>query len=344
MPAFETIIPTLSYSSRLDAAISSVLKHGPSRATVLVSVNGPTPVPFQESLFWRNPRVRWVCREDEKAPLHESLNFAVKNSNADWIFLLSDDDEVLPGFMEDFVLQKRDWRSLYSTRILNVSFEGKLLGQSRAPLERELSGNEIRRAFFRNDFRDNLSLFVLSRQLFDAAGGYQDSGYPNGYFVDTVLHAKVLSRATQVITAKGPVVLRTSSPSQGSAHFYLGPEVSDFLKITAKSMWEDQTLSEWLSPEISSEEALFERLIGERFFTEWSKLGNRIYGKNRAKRFHLIFSALLYWRVFDAIWARLVSLFVRAAKRKYRRVIRLIVKSTSMVRDGSNTPNPDYHK
>lgn len=326
MDSFQTIIPTLRYSPGIDRAIDSALQYGPSSGTVLVSVNGVSTDSYRLSPFWNHNRVDWVCRNSEKAPLHQSLNFAIHNSSADWIFLLSDDDALLPGFLDGFDLSRQNVHTLYSTRLRNITEDGKLLGQSRAPSLPELEGAAIRKAFLNNEFRDNLSLFVMSREMFLSTGGYGDTGYPNGYFVDTVLHAKALSRALRVVVAPDPVVLRTTSMTQGSAQFYIGPEAVGFLQTTRDSLWSDEIFRSWISTWIPDEELLLEKLVSERFVTEWAKLGNKQYGSNRHRRISLFVSMMLFWNVSRTTKAKGIKLLLGSATQRTRRLLRKRVR------------------
>lgn len=291
------VIPTMSPSETLDRAIVSVKQFAPANSEVVVSVNGFSLAPFRSSRFFLDGSIRWECRKAPPAPLHESLNFAVTKAKNSFIFLLSDDDEMCAGFASGLVKHGLSPNQLYATSLAVGDPEsGKPFRKSGYGLL-EMAPREIAHAAYHWRFHHNLSLFIFSRHLFDSTGGFVDSGYPNGYFVDTIYHLKLLARAPSVRCSSAVDVRRNLSSSQGSASFFLGPEVNGLLKHVAAEIWADLPTRSMLSAWISSFEELRRFLVRRRFRTEWSKTGMAIYGGGIRLRTVLLVQFLIHWEL-----------------------------------------------
>lgn len=307
------VIPTVKYSPFLDSAIESALKHSPSGTQVVVFVNFENDLSFRASRFRLDPRVQWNGGRKRTMPLWDSLNNAAQFATEKWLFFLSDDDEILPGFLNGFDLSLSG-RNLYATRLrvesaVNPSRLGKI------PHEGFLSRARAVDSFFKNEFHHNLSLFVLGRQLFKEVGGFS-KGYPNGYFVDVILHSALLAECESVMVAQEPCVLRRESISQGSAMFYIGRNVNNFLADVSRSMFRNPKFAKECLSRGLNQRKLFEKLLIERFVTEWLKMGNKTYGKSINDRLLLVFNFIVFW---DAPFKRKKSVLQAYVHRAIKR-------------------------
>lgn len=291
------VIPTAKYNEYFDRAVASAIQNCPDDTEIIVNVNGESVHTHESSNFFSDSRVSWHCT-GSKLPMHESWNKAVEASKGSWLFLLSDDDLINPGFFDDPEAQIISSRSLYAVNHNVINVEDEVVGESQFPIEDTLRGGSVFHAFLAGRFRHNLSLFVFPRCLWEEIGGYEDCGYPNGYYVDTVFHGKLLVRAENVYCEHRKVFSRRESSFQASQIFYIGPKVNFYLKTVARRLWTDKKFRERLPkkrfPSLNSYRA---QIAFERFMTEWRKSLNPNYDKGRKFRIALLLSFLFFWRV-----------------------------------------------
>lgn len=223
-PMLSIVIPTIKYSNMLDETIESALAIKVPSFEIVVSCN-PWNAEFLESKYWGNPKVTWKKIEGGRLTIDKSFNQAVTNSNGDWILMLGDDDLISPDLVEGVDLTKLSHRILLTYGLQVINLEGETIGGGNCH-KANMSQSEAIETFCRWGFWHHLSLFIFSRKLWEEVGGFVPMGFPNGYYEDTVHHAKLINAATEgVLVNPKQLFTRRVSAKQASAEFYTDPRI-----------------------------------------------------------------------------------------------------------------------
>lgn len=292
------IIPTARFSKYLDIAIESCLKLKYPDKNIFVNINSDSKT-FEKSFFWNDKRVKWRYIEKVTEHMYQSFNNAIENSFGDWIFLLSDDDYLLPNFLDDIDINQLDYKDLYAVRLKIVDSDNKLIRIQKPYKKKYFTKNEWLSLFFKQRIHNHASLFLFSRKMFEYLQGYSQSGYPNGYYMDTILHAKLLANCEKIICSEKINFSRRESLFQESSKFFFSKEVNNFFEIIVDQMFSDAKFKLEVFKRFDSKKKFKEFLIIKRFRTEWAKLNTssvEIENKLFLKK-ELIFSFLMYWQV-----------------------------------------------
>jgi glycosyltransferase involved in cell wall biosynthesis len=224
MPKLSILMPTISIDNRLIRAIDSVLILDVDDLEVVVSLNGLS-VDERLTVYEEDPRLRIVSTGNERLPICESFNFALKQATGDWFFILSADDYLGPNFLKEVDLGRFNPLTLLTFPISKKNSDTDTedeIKQTNTLLEGDYSRSEALDLFFEQKIHHHLSLFVFSRDLYALTTGYQNIGFPNGYYGDTLFHAKLLENCDEmrVINFGEAAFVRTISTKQESAKLY----------------------------------------------------------------------------------------------------------------------------
>ena len=276
MSALSVIIPTVNYRSSLDIAIKSALDNIHQDLIVVVSVNNWSLEPFSSSPFFKNTKVAWFCTSSSPVPIWESFNLSVHKTCSAWIFMLSDDDQVLPGFLDGVNLNQCNDDFLYATK--TIVSDGANSYQSVAPSQELLdSVPHLDLFFLRNAFHNHVSLFLFSRNSYNRIGGFRRPGYPNGYFFDTIFHAHLLANSNKIVVSKDPVFMRFESLNQASALFFLDSRVNQYMAAVVEGFWSEPRCRAYCKMQYSTKNKHLKDLLYYRFKTEFHKLNKSTY-------------------------------------------------------------------
>lgn len=323
------IIPTTGTTPFLCESMRSAIEHSPPNTELVLFINGMT---IEELISQQQgteieqllPEFN-VSQSSETLPLFASLNQAVAASSGRVVFLLSDDDRIEPGFFWDPKRFLVTSRSLYAVKHWVIDENSQRIGMSKFPTEDLLRGENVFRAYVKDRFRHNLSLFVFPRDLFDEIGGFRSTGYPNGYFVDTVFHAMILARADFVYCDQNLVFSRRESSFQGSARFYVGREASGFLRKISGILWNDSYTGPRLAEQFKEYEEFRQASVLNRFRSEWKKSLRPVFGKSSWFRLLLAFKFLLFWDLPVGLKLRVTSTVGKDATRRLLRKVESII-------------------
>lgn len=290
------IIPTLKYTKYLDFAIESALNTEHVMATVYVNINTLDSKEFKKSKFIDDKRVKWSIVDKYLEKMADSVNDAINRTKEDWLFILSDDDIVCNNFLKDVNLEEMKKNDLYATRIGIVDENNKLLRKNSPYMKKTISQKEAMEMFFNEKWHNHLSLFVFNRYMFEQFGPYScELGYPNGYYIDTVFHGKMLSAVNDIYLSEEIVFLRRESSCQGSAKFYINSRINDYFKLIVNNLFEVDSFKRYAIIKYKTKQNYYKNMIYKRYFTVYRKLGNAIYGDNKILRFKLIYYAIVKW-------------------------------------------------
>lgn len=285
------VIPTVKYSIYLDLAIESVLKLS-KEFNILVWVNNNDLKDFERSKYYNHNETRWECLESETINMIDSINNAISHVNRGWIFILSDDDLIKEGFLKNIELNKLNVFDLYATRINQIDEAGKVISEN-PEYEKELySHDEAVDLYFQNKFHNHLSLFVFHKKMFEKVGGFVFCGYPNGYYLDTVFHGKVVANCTKLYCENEVVFSRRISMNQGSSKFYF-ENINNYFNIIIDNFYEDSAFRNEAEKRFTKE-GYRKLLMKRRFYSVWNKINN-LYRAPLKLRVKFIYSYLRDW-------------------------------------------------
>ncbi|QNI83329.1 nucleotide-diphospho-sugar transferase [Synechococcus sp. RS9907] len=319
------VIPTVRYMPSLDEAIRSVFDNVTVDFTINVSVNNQSLDSFLSSRYIDHCDVNWLCTNAQTVPIWDSFNIAVESAGSEWIYILSDDDLILPGFLKGVDLKKKDSGYLYATKI--IVEDHMCRRESCSPSQEQLNNNNPLDLFFAKQvFHNHISLFVFNIKMFHDVGGFQRRGYPNGYFVDTVFHSHLLANSTHVEVSDGPVFLRKQTSNQGSAKFYLNRIVNSYIHEVVEGFWSNDKCREYLRFVYGNQRIHRKHLFYQRFGTEISKLNNRVYNQSAFKAFldtsWLSFNAIFTWRTDFSSKKKIISIYLGYCRKALKCILK----------------------
>ncbi len=291
---FSIIIPTVKYSIYLDEAIKSCLD-ADVEAYIVVCVNNKSFNGFENSIYFNSSYVKWECFGEATVPMQDSWNKAIDLIDANWIFILSDDDIIHKKFLGGIDLNKLDYHSLYTTSVEIINKNGEFIRTSNELEKNIYLGNEIIQLFFNNKLHHHLSLFVFHKKLFDLCGGYEFTGYPNGYYLDTVLHGKMMANCNAMIVSELPVFSRREFADQASAKFYFD-NVNEYFYIIVEALFCDKKFKDLAVIKYKTKKLFYRKMIQDRFFTEWSKLNKNIFNNSYRRKIIFLYKYLFFWK------------------------------------------------
>ncbi|MDB3957865.1 glycosyltransferase family 2 protein [Opitutales bacterium] len=290
------LIPTVNHNKFIDKTIASCLNHSLSSSfEIIVSVNNLTLFGFEKSNYFKHKNIRWKCLRKQTVSMPESLNSGLKFCTCDWLFILSDDDCITKEFLQNFSLSHLNSNNLYTTRIRLVDENEHIIEEKEKYSKNIFSRNEALDLFFNDKIDHHLSTFVFNRALFDKTDGYHTSGYPNGYFIDSVLHCKLISNCESLHTADEVVFERRIFPNQSSMAFYFNKNVNIYIKNVVESFLQDENVTYQILKRYRTKKIFYRLFLKKRFKTEWFKLRKINYTNRLIKRSELIFFYFLYW-------------------------------------------------
>lgn len=302
------IIPTVRYSKYLDQAIESCLKiERKLDLEIIVSVNNLSFDGYENSKYFNHSDVRWRCIESVTQPMEKSWELAIGYSSNDWIFLLSDDDVIGSGFLNDIDFDKLTESSLYLTRSQIIDENNIIKGSCFSPSKNFYQKGEILELFFNHKIQDHLSLMVFHKNLYKKIKGFNFAGYPTGLYIDTIFHGKAFANCDQVIIAKDIGFYRRESSIQQSSKFYSDSRVNEFFEIITKAFLKDLEFRKIALSKFKSGNKFKHYLIKHRFFVEWGKLHNPVYKKRISDKLIFYRQFLFYWDV--KIIFKIISIF-----------------------------------
>ena len=287
------VVPTIGFNKHFDEAIGSALKF--EMAEIIISLNGCDKHEFSESIHYENQSIVWIRAAEARKPLHESWNLAVSFASKYWVVVLSDDDVLLPSFLDDIQAQLVQEEALYYCRPKIIDDMSLEISEGKAPKENLLVGKAIGKAALRSKFLNHASTFVFPKHMWSSVGGFENVGYPNGYYVDTVFNLKLLSRAKKVYVDHRAGFARRFSTQQISAEFVIDPRVKRYLVSVVDTLWEDTHTRRLLTEKYRSRRGYLNYIAGVRFLTDWQKSLNPVYGAKRTLRLRLLLMAQLFW-------------------------------------------------
>ena len=293
---FEIIIPTNRFNRYLDEALSSCLSLKLSDKSIRVNINSESEE-FKNSKYWNHSEIQWRYSDKKNMDMYESFNDAIRSSNAEWIFILSDDDVIHPNFLKNIDLNELNENDLYATRIRTIDENGIVLGVQERNQKISLDNKNWFDDYFNLKINNHVSLFLFSKKLFNKVNGFSKSGYPNGYFMDTIFHGKLVANSDKIIFSDEVCFSRRVSTFQETSKFYLDKRVNKYFDVIIDEMIKDNKFKVEILSRFTSKQHLKKHLLHLRFFTEWTKLNNPMFNVPRIKKLNFLKSFYFSWEV-----------------------------------------------
>lgn len=289
------VIPTVNYNEYIDRTIDSCLNLDYIKLEIIVSINNINVEGFKRSKHFENPKIRWECINKKTVPMHESVNNAISYASNEWLFILSDDDILVNGIFKEIDLNTFSTSTLYSTRINIIDENDAVVRENSKPKKEILTSLEAFELYFNNKIHHHISLFLFHKSMYRKVKKIVFAGYPNGYYIDTIFHGKLIANCDQIIMAQNIVFSRRESSTQGSAKFYFDQDVNDYFKIIVDELFKDEKFKHEALRRYGSKEKFYRKMIQDRFYTEWTKLHNPVYKQPFSKKLELLYNHILYW-------------------------------------------------
>ena len=296
MNSVSVVIPTVNYSPYLDIAIESCTKLKHVRPNVYVNINNECCKAYRNSKFWGDDLVKWRKIKEVTLYQRESINDAIHNSEGKWLFILSDDDVIGENFLGGIDLDKFADDELYMTitDIIDANGVTKDLSKLTEYSGQKYGKSEAMRLFFSGKLHNHLSMLVFSRSMFSVAGPMCFTGYPNGYYLDTIFHGKAFANCSSVTVANVTDFYRRESVFQGSSKFYFD-RVDGYFDIITKEFLNDPSFKNEALRMFGTELEFKRNLLRQRVVIEWSKLNNPIYDVDFRQKIRFLV-AQLKWK------------------------------------------------
>jgi len=288
------VIPTVKYTKYLDKAISSCLNLKYVEPKIFVNINSSSK-DFEQSSFWNDQRVQWRYINKTTSIMIESINDAVDNSDGNWLFILSDDDVLHHNFMKDVDFNNMTKQSIFLTRIDVIDVNDTIIRINKNYKKNIYNKDEAMKLFFNHEIHHHLSLMVFSRDLYEKIGKFTFSGYPNGYYNDTIFHGKAIANSDQVFTSKEVMFSRRESSFQGSSLYYFSKEINIYFKVIVDAFFKDENFKKEVLNRYGSKESFSRSEIQHRFDIDFYKFFYPIYNAGIKDKIKFIYSFLFFW-------------------------------------------------
>jgi hypothetical protein len=320
-------IPTVRYDPRLDQTVESILNILHGRPQLVININSPTE-DFTASRYWRDARVRWE-RNDTKLPLPQSWNSAVRRANTPWVYLVSDDDIVLPNFLNDCDLSTADERDVFVIGNDTVNELGRTIQTTCVAKLETMSQSAALARHFNKGFHHHASMMVFPRALFEEIGGFPDTGYPTGHYTDIIFHLRAFARARATHYCGGVQFRRFTSLSQQSSCFFWNcRDLDRYFSQIINTMAEEPTLRDEILQRFGGLDSYRDDLYLDRLRGDIAKM--RSFVPQLSKRRARLYLAFLFWKtsrkaklqglriILESERSRLADVEDRISKRYWR--------------------------
>ncbi|MGL1887878.1 MAG: hypothetical protein OCD76_15290 [Reichenbachiella sp.] len=296
MQKLSIVIPTVQFKDILDETISSCLNLDQNCIEINIHINNSSNSSYLESKYWNSPLVKWYGGTYHSiAPIEESFSMAVNTASHNWIFVLSDDDVLKNNFLDFFNPDKFDQSTIFANRADIIDENSHVTRYNQDEMGRRIfNTKESVELFFDLKVHHHLSLFIFHKSLYSLCGPFENAGYPNGYYVDTVLHAKLMANCSRLVISPESNFLRRESNNQASAKFYFD-HVNEYFDIIVNSMMKDNSFKKEVSDKYKTRKKFKTQMMRNRFFSEWAKLGKPVYNKRTLLKWEFIRKHICNW-------------------------------------------------
>ncbi len=206
------VIPTIGRSV-LDLSIASVLKQSVAPYELIVWDNSGTGKAQKESMYALHPQVKWY-KSDERVPITSSWNTAVSLTSGEYVYILGDDDLMLPDFVRQVTAELNNGAELIHVKCRMINEHGE---EAAYPVPFSLPGGVYCAERFISGVIDNevlifLSALVFARSQFEKVGRFRDIVI-NGLAMDVLFNIEVTAALGSITVIDNPLWLYRSMVS-----------------------------------------------------------------------------------------------------------------------------------
>ena len=191
------VIPTIGRNV-LDQTIESVLNQSELPDEIVVWDNSGNCIAQKKSNFSKNDKIRW-CSSKEQIPIIDSWNAAVRCTSGEFVYILGDDDLLIPGFVKKIKEELAQSVQLIHVENIFIDENGNTINENRNHLSSSrISKNEFLEIFSKsNDINIFLSSLIFPRQVFEEIGGFKDI-VSNGLAMDVLFNIELLDKCESI--------------------------------------------------------------------------------------------------------------------------------------------------
>lgn len=198
------VIPTIGRNA-LEQTIHSVLTQTRLPDEIIVWDNSGTGAARQHSAYAEHPAIRWQISEC-KLPIIESWNTAVGFCRSKFLYILGDDDLLLPEFVETVKEELSKGARLIHVEAIPIDENGNILEM---PETAETPSSMSAEAFFAAfavtaRYKIQLGALVFARQDFEAVGKFKDL-IMNALAMDILFNIELLSAVGKITVLPRPL-------------------------------------------------------------------------------------------------------------------------------------------
>ena len=209
------VIPTVGRSV-LDDTIASVLSQRVMPYETVIWDNSGNAKAQKQSKYSNHPRLKWYAAAKQLS-IVESWNTAVSLTSGEYIYILGDDDLMLPGFVETVCGALDSGAELLHVKCLKIDRNASLmeLPGDVYPADAVYSAERFVSGVINDELRIFLSALVFPRAVFDRIGGFRDI-VMNGLAMDVLFDIEAAVFCGSVTVISEPVWLYRSMVSDWS--------------------------------------------------------------------------------------------------------------------------------
>ena len=198
------VIPTIGRNA-LEETIQSVLTQTQMPDEIIVWDNSGTGAARQNSVYADHPAIQWRTASAQM-PIIESWNTAVGYCSCDFIYILGDDDLLLPEFVNAVKKELAKGARLIHTEAILIDGDGNILAQPAAGNEsKTLPANQ----FFQDvavtaKYKIQLGALVFARRDLEKVGKFKNL-IMNALAMDILFNLELLSEIGEITILPEPL-------------------------------------------------------------------------------------------------------------------------------------------
>lgn len=197
------IIPTIGRSV-LDLTIESVLEQSLQPEELLLWDNSGDGSAKKNSKYANDSRIRWEA-SSERLPIIDSWNRAVDLARCDYVYILGDDDFLLPGFIAEIKTKLKNGAELINLPVQLIDMEGNPLKLKKTYLpERELTAAEYIKGYTDRKIDIFLGSLVFPKEVFYSINRFK-SITSNAIAMDSLFHIEMACKSGKILVLGHPV-------------------------------------------------------------------------------------------------------------------------------------------
>lgn len=196
-PSFSIVIPTIGRNV-LDETIESILCQNELPDEIVVWDNSGNNTAQKRSAYHDHNKIKWFSAK-KQIPIIDSWNTAVKCTSGEFVYILGDDDLLLPDFVKKIKEELSLSAQLIHVENIFIDENGNTICKNKSNLSfSRISKNEFLEIFSTsNDINIFLSSLIFPRQIFEEIGGFKNI-ISNGLAMDVLFNIELLDKCNRI--------------------------------------------------------------------------------------------------------------------------------------------------